>query len=104
MLSFCLFCCGKKKYRYVACFTTEKEVYSVGEEILFENCSDFIGEKEGYKSGVQWVMGDGTIKYSFNNESITYAYTSPGVYAVNLLIGKKEGPQSEIEKTITIIE
>lgn len=104
MLSFCLCCCGKKKYRYVACFTTEEVVYSVGEEIPFENCSEFTGEKKGYKYGVRWLMGDGTIKWSFNNESITHVYTSSGVYVVNLLVGKKEGPNNFIEKTITIIE
>lgn|SRR5690554_565805 len=98
-----LFSCNKK-YEYKACFTTEKELYSVGEEIVFNNCSTYKGEKKGYKYGVQWIMGDGQVRGSFNNDPITYVFNYPGEYVVKLKIGKKEGPTDETEKLITIVE
>lgn len=102
---FCLCGCDKSRYEFIACFNTEKENYLVGEEIMFENCSTQKGNKEGVPYGVLWIMGDGKVINSFNNEPITHTYHQPGEYLVKLRVGLKDkGPADEIEKTITIIE
>lgn len=49
-------------------------------------------------------MGDGNSMFSFGNDSIVYQYEKAGEYIIKLIIGYKEGPQDEVEKTITIVE
>jgi hypothetical protein len=98
---FCLYGC-KKPNNFKACFITEKEIYVVNEEIVFENCSSF--NKGDEDSGVIWSMGDDKAEFSFGNESITYKYESAGDYVVKLSIGYKEGPGDEIERVIKVIE
>ena len=93
--------CGcRKPNDFKACFTTEKDTYSINDEIVFENCSAF--NKGDENSGVSWSMGDGTAKFSFGNESITHKYDSAGDYVVKIRIGYKEGPADEIEKLIKV--
>jgi hypothetical protein len=91
-----------KPNNFKACFTTEKLIYVVNEEIVFENCSSF--NKGDEDSGVIWSMGDGEAVFSFGNESVTYKYESAGDYVVKLSIGYKEGPADEIERVIKVID
>lgn len=98
---FCFFGCNKSN-DFKACISTDKDTYSINEEITFKNCSKF--NKGDEKSGVVWGMGDGNSMFSFGNDSIVYQYEKAGEYIIKLIIGYKEGPQDEVEKTITIVE
>lgn len=104
MLSFCLFCCGKKKYRFVACFTTEKEVYSVGEEVKFQNCSEYYKKGKSIEGWGKWDFGDGNSANIKHQDPVSHTYNYAGEYTIRLLVGNIEGPNNFIEKSITIIE
>ena len=104
MLSFCLFCCGRKDYHVIACFTTEKEVYSVGEEVKFQDCSEYYKKKESIEGKVLWTFGDDNYVWSTNKELVSHIYNSPGEYTVRIRVGFHEGPSNVMEKTITIVE
>jgi PKD repeat protein len=89
--------CNKRNYK--ACFTTTHQVYSINEQIVFANCSNF----DGGFTNCQWNFNDSTngITYSNGLDSVTHTYTQKGFKTIKLLIGEKENG-SESEKIIEI--
>lgn len=89
--------CNKPNYK--ACFTTQKDTFSLNDTVWFNNCSDFDkGEKL-----CNWNFGENpsSIGNSINNDSIYYIYNLIGYKLVQLRIGEKEN-MSLVEKTILI--
>ena len=91
------FSCDKPNYK--ACFTTQKDTFSVNDTVWFKNCSDF----DKGETMCNWNFGENpsSIGSSMSNDSIYYIYNLIGYKLVQLRIGEKEN-MSMVEKTILI--
>ncbi len=76
-----------------ACFSTEYDIYIVGENVNFENCSS---DADSY----EWNFGDGTSHSS--QENPTHSYSSEGNYIVELT-ASAYGYDDDLSKIIKII-
>jgi len=77
----------------VACFTASKTSATIGETIIFTNCSK---DAESY----EWTFGDAGTSTEVNPG---HAYSVAGVYTVTLKVISKNGKKSDaVSETITI--
>ncbi len=69
----------------VACLTASKKVVDVDEEITFTSCAD-------NASTIEWDFGD---SQKGEGETVKHAYTTPGVYIVNLRVLSKDKKKTD---------
>ena len=94
VLSTLLIACNKP-YNYKACFTTTKDTFSIGEKVIFTNCSNF----DGGFTNCLWDFGEGppSKANSIGNAAASYTFTYSGNKTVVLLIGEKENESEAIQ-------
>lgn len=80
----------------VACFnlTPESPSYLVGENIVFNNCSQ-------YQDYNHWNMGDNT---TFDTYGVSYTYNEIGAYTISLEVTDEAGCTDRTEKLIEVHE
>lgn len=80
----------------VACFTLtpESPSYLVGENIVFNNCSQ-------YQDYNHWNMGDNN---TFDSYSVAYTYNDIGAYTISLEVEDEAGCTDRYEKLIEVHE
>lgn len=92
-----------KQYDMKACFTTEKNTYSLGETIEFTDCSEIQKHKNSDNATIFWDFGDGNTTYETIGKSVFHSYDSIGTYHVSIQLGNPE-QLSIAEKEIVIIQ
>jgi PKD repeat protein len=84
-----------------ACFTIEKDTFSVGETVPFQSCSMTCGSTDN-KQHI-WDYGDGSSDTLDNTGSASHAYNVARIYTVRLSMMVHGVIEDEASKTFTII-
>lgn len=102
-MALALSCNKAEEVRVTAAFTTNKDVYQVGEDVVITNESQVSGD---ILSFCRWAFGDGdNISYRYTIDVDDLSFTVPGTYTITLTAYAEQGAgEDSCQKTIKVIE
>jgi hypothetical protein len=66
-------------YRIIACFTTEKDTFSISETVVFYNCSEYYYKKRPTAGSGYWRFRDGSSANAKIQDTVYHVYDSTSV-------------------------
>lgn len=103
VLAMLLSCSRTEEVRVTAAFTTNKDVYQVGEDVVIMNESRVSGDILAF---CRWAFGDGdnvSYRYSIDVDDLTFS--APGTYTIALTAYAEQGAgEDTCVKTIKVID
>lgn len=103
VLAFALSCDKTEAVKVTASFSTNKDVYQVGEDVIITNESTVSGD---ILSFCKWAFSDGDkVSYQYTIDVEDLNFTVPGTYTITLTAYAEQGAgQDTFKKTIKVIE